>query len=88
MIKQNRELLKDPEFLRIYLSLGIYSMNAPTYEKLLYEAKQTLSAPVWKDIYLSYLFYHEKKEKSVKTCKILQVSTKALDVVKFSFMAG
>lgn len=76
MIKQNRELLKDPEFLRIYLSLGIYSMNAPTYEKLLYEAKQTLSAPVWKDIYLSYLFYHEKKEKVLRLAKFYKYPLK------------
>ncbi|WP_461828696.1 tetratricopeptide repeat protein [Aquifex sp.] len=60
-LRENPELLKNPEFLRTFLSLGMEFMHPAEFEKLLERAKKLLSKAVWQEIYISYLMYREQK---------------------------
>lgn len=76
-LKKNPNLINDPEFLRTYLSLGIYTLSPPRFEKLILKAKDILSPSVWKDIYLSYLLFREKKEKVLILAKFYKYPLKS-----------
>lgn len=74
--RENPENLKNPEFLRQYLSLAIYNMKPPQFEKVFFERKDVLAKSVWQDIYLSYLLYNEKKEKTLRLAKFYKYPLK------------
>ncbi|RUM29886.1 MAG: hypothetical protein DSY32_02800, partial [Aquifex sp.] len=76
MAKKDKSLLKNPEFLRTYLSLGIYVMPQAEYERELIKARKILSPPVWKEIYLSYLLYYERREKVLRLAKFYKYPLK------------
>ena len=75
-LRKNPNLINDPEFLRAYLSLGIYTLSPVKFEKLIAKAKNVLSPSVWKDIYLSYLLFHDKKEKVLRLAKFYKYPLK------------
>ena len=75
-LRKNPKLLKNPEFLRTFLSLGIEFLSPGEFEKLLYKAKRILTKPAWTDIYLSYLLYKDHKSRVEWLARIYKYTLK------------
>ncbi len=66
----------DPEKLRIYLSLASEFERPEVFEKKLQRARDLLSDAVWKDIYFSYLFSKEQRDRAYVSRKLYKYSLK------------
>lgn len=76
MLKQNPQLLQDPEFLREYLSSGFYFMSVSQYERVIQKAQKILSRSVLKDIQSAYFLYYERREQVVRSAKFYKDTLK------------
>ncbi|NPA32533.1 MAG: tetratricopeptide repeat protein [Aquificae bacterium] len=55
-VRENPQLLTEPEFLREFLYVGMDFIKEGAYERLLLSARDVLDEKVWKELYLSFLF--------------------------------
>ncbi len=69
-IRENPELLQEPEFLRRFLYVAMDFVKAGGYERMLFEARDTLHEDVWRDIYLSFLFRQGRYERIKRLARI------------------
>lgn len=75
-LEENPELIKNPEFLRNYLSLGMEFMSPAEFEKLLFVSKKVLSRSLWRDLYISYLMSKGQKIRAVWLARIYKYPLK------------
>jgi len=73
---RDEEVWEDREKLRTYLSLAIEFEKPEIFERKLQRAKGVLSEPVWREIYLVYLFSKEQREKAYNAHRLYKYSLK------------